>query len=81
MPRVVKIRRLKFFQIVRVFRSVPRKTFTLYPGTGLRLVVSEEDSGCGMSSVFYMSVSGWAEVILVGVQIVLPCLLRRSWST
>jgi hypothetical protein len=32
-----------------------------------------------MSSVFYTSVSGWAAVIFVGLQIVLPYLLRRSW--
>jgi hypothetical protein len=32
-----------------------------------------------MSPVFYTSVSGWAAVILVGVEIVLPYLLRRSW--
>jgi uncharacterized membrane protein len=32
-----------------------------------------------MSSVFYTSVSGWAAVILVGVQIVIPYLLWRSW--
>jgi hypothetical protein len=32
-----------------------------------------------MSPVFYTSVSGWAAVILVGVQIVVPYLLRPSW--
>jgi hypothetical protein len=48
MPRIVKTRRSKFFQIAQVFRSVPRKIFTLYLGTGLRLVraiVPEENSG------------------------------------
>jgi hypothetical protein len=32
-----------------------------------------------MNSVFYTSASGWAAVILVGVEMVLPYLLRRSW--
>ena len=32
-----------------------------------------------MSSVFYTSVSGWAAVILMGVEIVLPYLLRPNW--
>jgi hypothetical protein len=60
MPRVVKTRRSKFFQIARVFRSVTRKTFTLYRGTGLRLVraiVSEENSG----SVFAIAKEGCME--------------------
>jgi hypothetical protein len=32
-----------------------------------------------MNSVFYTSVSGWMAVILVGVEIVLPYLLGRTW--
>ena len=52
MPRVVKTRRSKFFQIARVFGSVPRKIFTLYLGTRLRLVraiVPKENSGCAFA--------------------------------